>query len=278
MASIEVRYKLTIFVGMAELQLLHTIIRAHEVCVHKQLWPQAEMIEGLKVHSNIRTAMAFQTIRYAKQYLELYESVDPADYFHVTTASWTQLFYVLIMLNRIIFLDSDPIKQSSSLPQPATHIDRESSWDPALAATEAEIHRFGNSLRTKLGGVTINLQCNDKRRNAMYNFGFFVHTLTRYIDNIDQAKTANSNLQASPSTQTPAVSNLTSTVTGSTARSFSTPATGDAIDSPFDCTGMDLNQGLAGWPGEEQLDMAWNTMMQDLTMMPLPWFDQNGSF
>jgi hypothetical protein len=50
------------------------------------------------------------------------------------------------------------------------------------------------------------------------------------------------------------------------------------MDPSYDFGGMDLDQGLAGWPGEEQLDIAWNSMMEDLTMMPLPWFDQNSSF
>jgi hypothetical protein len=170
--------------------------------------------------------MAIQTIRYAKQYLELYDSVDPADYFHLTTANWTQLFYVLIMLNRIIFLESDPIKQSSSLPCPATQADPESTWDPNLAATEAEIQRFGNSLRKKLAGVTINLQCNDEQRNVMYNFGFFVHTLTRHIVTVDPARKSNGNLQTATSTQTPTASNRPNIDDGSGAQNFAIPATG----------------------------------------------------
>jgi hypothetical protein len=256
---------------MIEFRLLYTNIRNHEVCLHKQLWNHPEVKNSKVVFSKVRISMVIQILRLVKQFLQLFDRIEMADYSKLSGAYWTQLSYVLITLRRIIFLNHESDDHKS---------DEVYTWDPTLVATEADIGQFGNSMRMKLSKFTLNTQNGDgQQRNVMYNFGLLSLALIRLIFNSEQVLGTNDTpLVNDSSAQSFGIPCSKSQEPGITPRNITTSVSNltsnDAVNSVYQPPWLDFSQ-MADWPHDNQQDSSWNAMMQELSLMPMPWSMQD---
>lgn len=207
--------------------------------------------------------MAWRTLQQARKYLELFDSLKPYEFFQLTSAEWTQLLYVLIMVNRIVFLNSDDLGQQHGSQENNT-------WDPALALKESDIVYFGQRLYGKSVEAANIISDQGEGKNLMVTVSGLVRSLTRGRSPRTQSlRDEPSDHAVDDEDPSPPIGAAHQTVSGSEQfpQPFQAINTMDfsATDFP-ELTDEEWARGLTS-------DPAWNAMFQDLTMMPLPVFN-----
>jgi hypothetical protein len=297
---------------ITSLHILHTSVRAYEISIHKDLWTPVYSEGGTEPTSEIstaRTAMALKMLQEARDFLKLFDTLQPHDYFHITYAIWCQLLYVLIVMNRIILLDSGPTtKEPLQEQQPISNTTgehqnpREDSnvnrnWDSVLVARESGLLRLGQSIGRKLAKAASSIANDDEGTNLMTTFGLLVWSLSegrQWADPSLGPVCSYASIPAVTAAATMAHANQqeqqqqhNSNFVG-LGKSRPSSEIGDGLVGmqalPTPESSVEMGMGAAA-PHSEMgpsqvaewqmgfLDATWNTMLQDLTMMPLPVFD-----
>ena len=210
-------------------------------------------------------------IKYAKRYFDIFEAFAPLEYYHLTAWYFAQVLYVLIVINRIIALD---LNRKSNAPITAGSIrnpDGATTWSSALVIQESGLTQFGRGMRTKLAMITPEETVSEKGKNVMWVLSLLIASLTKAsnkndaMESVDEAReqiTRNSRYSFDQPDNTPAP-----------------PPTMENFDSSNYTTAMpDLSPDQFSNMTSDQYVEAWNTMLQDLTYMPLPMFDPNFHF
>lgn len=245
--------------------------------------------------------MAFQMLRETKEFLELFDTLQASEYFRITYATWTQLLYVLIAANRIILLDYDPTASPSTaaIKGPISHTNLtdhnhtnthpiqnpaqtpSSTWDPALVARESSLLRLGQSLGAKLREASSAIASDADGANLMATFGLLVWSLAEGRQWADLSLAAACVGSAKPpggvGATEAAMAGAGVEADFEATQAFPTPESSNSASMSAgggEAVGMqDFGPGPAEeWPAG-YLDAAWNSMLHDLTMIPLPVFD-----
>ena len=204
--------------------------------------------------STTRTTMLWETLRKSKEFLDVFITLDGKAYFRVNCAAWTQLLYVLIVMNRIILLDSDPSKESSVGP----------NWDAQLAAQQTDMQYFGREFARKLASVT-QKSMSSKCTSLMTSIGRLVRSLTegQQLEACHRRDGRKPHLQSSSGDDHGAMQNQLP---------FATPESTQGPESatPLADTSFDSE---ADWMDGAMLDSAWSDMLQDMTIFPMTAFE-----
>ena len=232
-----------------QLHLLYAKLWVHEVAAHKELWSNTSGPQPATSISPSRVQIAWSGLQNAKQLFASYSALSTEEYYRLTAASWTQLLYSLIMLNKFIMLDSSE-GEVSGLGQ----------WDTGLAGKEAEVQRLGSVLVEKIGATGTTAYCEDGTRPIMFAMGFLIqslvnghrqwadscHGITHAVPNPEKAFTP-ATLAAGPIDSTAGASSLNNNVT--------------TFSSAFPDVSFDFSEA-------NYQSFVWDTMMNDMTIMP----------
>jgi hypothetical protein len=166
--------------GFSELDNAAINVIVHEAAVHKELWlgPDRQMDGKDTGHSAVRKRMAWKGLQHARTYLEHVIRLPAEQIRQASMPLFSQVRYIMIVVNRFIFLDGDnPLQQG-------TDSEIMPSWDAAIAAKEAGIIRLGSQLLNLIASVTTAEVTDDGHRDTMYYFGFIVKNMLKGLQEL----------------------------------------------------------------------------------------------
>jgi hypothetical protein len=281
---------------LREVQFLDIWI--HEVAFHDVLWEKP--ISGIPTTANpipsARVNMLWHCLTAAKVYATNFLDIPRVQMFQLPFPAFSKICYVLIIFCKMVFFHAEkdfPMGETeenrNSFILPPSKVHPEAAWDAVLAACEGEFYRMGSALQEKFAALVTSTGSKNGECDAMWSFAFFMkRIMTGYErrmkkrdnsqvvsgcqqpDASNSISNSNSNTNSGPIQHPPSMSTYSyiphdRTTNGagiSKERSDANMMDMGAIAPPFDMSGVNI-------PPDWVQDMAWDTIMDDIMMMPV---------
>jgi hypothetical protein len=281
---------------LREIQFLDIWI--HEVAFHDALWDKP--ISGITTTANpipsARVNMLWHCLAAAKVFATNFLDIPRVQMFQLPFPAFSKICYVLIIFCKTVFfhaekdfLVNETDESCDSFILPPSKIRSEAPWDSVLAACENEFYRIGSALQEKFTALVTNTDSKNGECDAMWSFAFFMKRIMtcyerrmRKRDNwhvesgCQQLYASNSRNYGNSNTDSDPIQDPQSMATysyipydktsNSTSiskeRSDANMTDISAITVPSDASGVNI-------PLEWVQDMAWETIMDDIMMIPV---------